>query len=321
MFHVPRRTPATTRVPALVSALLCVLALLASGCAYQIDPSEVATPSSDESSTPTASATPVVGRVDKLLVFVVENHSMEQMRDQMPWLDGLAQSYGSTTRYRALTHPSLPNYLAIAGGSTFGITDDAPPTEHPLSGASVFGRAIATGATATVYAEDMPSACYTADSGEYAVKHNPWAYFADEQETCLTHDVPLAALAGDVKSGQLPAVGMVIPNLCNDAHNCPLAQADTWLSEQVGEVMAGRDWASGRLAIVITADEDETQGAGDNRVLTVVAHPRLKGVEVDARLTHYSLSRAYAEVAGFAPLRKARRATSLLAPFGLAAGG
>ena len=38
----------------------------------------------------------------------------------MPYLAGLAGEFGRTTAYRAVTHPSLPNYLAVAGGSTFG---------------------------------------------------------------------------------------------------------------------------------------------------------------------------------------------------------
>jgi acid phosphatase len=82
--------------------------------------------------------------------------------------------------------------------------------------------------------------------------------------------------------------------------------------------MNGPDWASGGLAIVITADEDD--GAHGNRVLTVVAHPALSHVVVDARLTHYALSRSYAEVAGVRPLRNAVDARSLLQRFGLTAG-
>jgi len=66
--------------------------------------------------------------VTKLLVFVVENHSLQQMRRGMPWLDHLARRYGYATQYRAITHPSLPNYLAIAGG---GAGRAAPPRRTP----------------------------------------------------------------------------------------------------------------------------------------------------------------------------------------------
>lgn len=256
--------------------------------------------------------------VTKLLVFVVENHSLDQMREGMPFTARLARRYGYATSYHGVTHPSLPNYLAIAGGDTFGVADDAAPSAHPLRGASVFGRAVRNGSTARLYAEAMDSRCQLESSGTYAVKHNPWAYFPGERRLCRHDDVPLRRFAADVDAGALPAVGMVIPDLCNDAHDCSLAQADAWLRQRVRRVMNGPDWSSGELAVVITADEDD--GAHGNRVLTVVAHPDLSHVVVHARLTHYSLSRSYAEVAGVRPLRHAADARSLLRRFGLTTG-
>ena len=256
--------------------------------------------------------------VTKLLVFVVENHSLQQMRAQMPYTARLARRYGYATRYHGVTHPSLPNYLAIAGGDTFGVRDDAAPAAHPLSGPSVFGRAVRSGSTARLYAEAMGSRCQLESSGTYAVKHNPWAYFAHERRLCRRNDVPLRRFGREVDAGQLPAVGMVIPDLCNDGHDCDLSRADAWLRKRVRRVLAGPDWAAGRLAVVITADEDD--GAHGNRVLTVVAHPDLRHVVVRARLTHYSLSRSYAEVAGVRPLRHAADSRSLLRRFGLGTG-
>ena len=84
----------------------------------------------------------------KLLVFVIENHSLSEMQSQMPWTYRLGKEYGYATDFHAMTHPSLPNYLAIAGGSTFGVTDDNAPSAHKLSGQSVFGQARAAGKTA-----------------------------------------------------------------------------------------------------------------------------------------------------------------------------
>ena len=234
--------------------------------------------------------------ITKLVVFFVANHSLDQMRADLPYTFGLAETYGYATHYAALTHPSLPNYLAIAGGDTFDITDDEPPSVHGLHGPTVFGQALALGRTAKVYAEAMPGNCATDSADRYAVKHNPWPYFVDERDSCQRYDVPLTDLAGDVDAGTLPHAGMVIPDLCNDAHDCDLSVADGWLREQLGPVLRGPDWKAGRLMVVVTADEDDhSQG---NLVLTAVLHPSLQGVVVDTPLTHYSLTRLYDEVLG-----------------------
>ncbi len=274
--------------------------------------------STPPTATPTTPAAEPANQVDKILVFVVENHSLEQMRDGMPWTYDLATRYGHATNFFALTHPSLPNYIAMAGGDMMGVRDDNPPAQHRLRGPSVFGQAIASGRTAGTYAEGMGRNCAGDPAGRYAPKHNPWAYFVDEAAACQKYDVPLTRLDADVAAGKLPAVGMVIPDLCNDAHDCDLGAADRWMRAVVGKVMSGPDWAGGHLAIVITADEDDRNH--DNRILTAVLHPALNRVVVDKRLDHYALSRALSEVGGSAPLRQAANAPSLLEAFGLRAG-
>ncbi|MFC8504726.1 alkaline phosphatase family protein [Pedococcus sp. NPDC057267] len=251
----------------------------------------------------------------KLLVVVMENHSLSQMRAQMPYTEALAQRYGYATGWSAVRHPSLPNYLAIASGSTHGVTDDAPPAQHPLTGATVFGRALAAGSTAAVYVEGMGRACQPVPGGRYAVKHNPWAYFPAERAACDRHDLPLDALPAAIAGGTLPAAGMVVPDLCHDAHDCALGVADDWFRTWMTRIEAGPDWRSGRLVVVLTADEDD-QSSG-NRVLTVVAHPSLHHVVVSAPLDHYSLTRLYAEVTRTDPLGRAAGAASMAAAFRL----
>ena len=94
-------------------------------------------------------------RPDKALV-VEENHTQASALGGMPYLASLADTPGQTTAYRAVSHPSLPNYLALVGGSTFGVSDDRPPADHPVTGDSVLDLTIAAGATAKAYLEDMP---------------------------------------------------------------------------------------------------------------------------------------------------------------------
>lgn len=296
-------------------------AISLTACSASPDPNaDPATPAprvSPTSTPPAPSGVQPPGVVDKVLVFIVENHSFDEMQSEMSSVTGLGDQFGYAQDYRALTHPSLPNYLAIAGGDTYGVTDDDPPAVHPISGPSVFGRAIDNGRTAKLYADAMVTPCQQANGGTYAVKHNPWAYFVDERDLCDEYDVPLDALGADIDQGSLPSVGMVVPDLCNDAHDCPLAQADSWLADQIDHVLHGPDWASGRLAIVVTADEDDqTQ---DNQILTVVANPAVTHAVATDPLTHYSLARSLADVAGVPPLGEAGTAPPLLESFGLAA--
>ncbi|WP_240755761.1 alkaline phosphatase family protein [Nocardioides iriomotensis] len=254
--------------------------------------------------------------VKKLLVFIEENHSLDQMKVGMPHTYALARRFGYATDYHAVTHPSLPNYLAITGGQTFGVTDDDPPASHPVQAASVFGAALRNGRTAAAYADGMLKNCAVEDGGDgYAVKHNPWAYFVTERPGCQRYDVPLDALATDVAAGSLPDVGLVTPNLCHDAHDCGLDVADSWFAGWMKRIFAGPDWRSGRLAVVLTADEDDR--SGDNTVLTVVIHPSQHHNVVSAPLNHYALTRLYAEVAHTTPPFKAADAPSLADSFGL----
>ncbi|GAB3879806.1 alkaline phosphatase family protein [Terrabacter terrigena] len=272
-----------------------------------------------EPSAPVTFARVHPAQVTKLLVFVVENHSLNQMREAMPYTAALGKEFAVATSYRAVAHPSLPNYLAMTGGSTFDVADDAPPASHATDEPSVFGQALSLGRTAKLYAEGMPGNCATESSGQYVVKHNPWAYYLGERTACARYDVPFGELSKDAADGRLPNAGMVVPDVCNDAHDCELSVADRWLRSQIEVVLAGPDWRAGHLAIVVTADEDDHHQ--DNLVLTAVAHPSVHGAVVTTPLTHYSLARLYSEVLGAPPLGEAAAAPSMATAFGLGLAG
>ncbi|MDQ3155349.1 MAG: alkaline phosphatase family protein [Actinomycetota bacterium] len=283
-------------------------------------PSQSPTPEPTEPTTsdvPKVEAKAADDTVTKVLVFIEENHSLEQMKSGMPYAFSLAQQFGYATNFVAARHPSLPNYIAIAGGSTYGIdSNDAPSSNRPVRGASVFGQAIKAGKTAKIYADGMPNNCRTSNGGDrYAVRHNPWVYFSAERALCEQFDVPASQLAGDIAAGNLPNVGMVIPNNCNNAHDCSLGNADAWFRQWMPGIFDGPDWKSGHLAIILTADEDNKKSG--NVVLTAVIHPSQKGKVVTTRLTHYSLSRLLSEVTGSPPLINGNTAPSMSEAFGL----
>jgi phospholipase C len=261
-------------------------------------------------------------RPTKVLTIVLENHSANQAIAQMPYLRSLGQQYGYTTSYHANAHPSLPNYLALAGGSTYGVVDDNGPAAHPIHGMSVFDQAVARGRTAKTYAESMPASCTLGNVGQYVPRHNPWTYYADaaSRAGCKRWDVPAGtpsggALRTDIRNGTLPNVGLLIPNMCHDGHDCPLSTADGWLHGWLPIVLAGPDYKSGRLAIVVTFDEDDYTAA--NTVLTTVVSPYTHHVVSAEAYTHYSWTHYAEQLIGSAALNNAGSAPSLRPAFGI----
>ncbi|HEV2927473.1 MAG TPA: hypothetical protein VGW74_02180, partial [Propionibacteriaceae bacterium] len=119
-------------------------------------------PSPPAAAEPTGSPTSRSGRslraaegVDKVLVIVAENKRAADVAANMPFLKAHSRRYGTATRYHAVTYPSLPNYLVLAGGSTFKVKRNDNPDVYRLKGPSVFGQLLASGRTAKTYAEAM----------------------------------------------------------------------------------------------------------------------------------------------------------------------
>ena len=254
------------------------------------------------------------GQQRKILVLIEENHSLQQVfPDGMPYLWSLARRYAYATDWSDVAHPSLPNYLAIFGGSAFNQPQDcAPAAGCAYPGPSVFGQALSRNETAKAYEESMPQPCDQGFDGPYDVNHNPWAYFPSEAASCRANDVPAGtpaggALAGDARAGTLPTVGLVTPNLLHDAHDGTPAQADAWLRSWMPVLTAGPDWRSGRLAIVVVFDE----GVTTEQVPFVLMAPGLSGVTISEPANQYALTRLIDEVIGAPPLRQASGAADV----------
>jgi phospholipase C len=319
-----RQRPSARVRPLRVVWIVPVLGLLAVG--YGSTGTAAATRTAAVTTSPTTAAanpagTPQTGQgITKILVIMEENHSIGQaFPTHMPYLWSLARQYGRATSWSDVGHPSLPNYLAIFGGSAFNEPQDClpgPGCTYP--GPSVFGQALAKGASARAYEESMPKACDLGESGNYDVNHNPWAYFPAETSLCRSNDVPAGtvtrgALASDVAQGTLPNVGLITPNLIHDAHDGTLAQSDAWLRSWVPVLLSGADWRAGRLAIVVVFDEGETT----EQVPFVILAPGVSHKVIGRALNHYALTRLVDEVVGVPPLRKAAGAPDLAPTLGL----
>ena len=65
---------------------------------------------------------------DHVYLIVLENHDFDDALngDLSPFLVELSRDQGLATHYSGVTHPSLPNYLAMIGGDAFGVRDRKP---------------------------------------------------------------------------------------------------------------------------------------------------------------------------------------------------
>ena len=273
--------------------------------------------------------------IKKVLVIMDENQSSEDVFPSgsnttaaMPYLWSLAQEYGYATDWSDIGHPSQPNYLAIFGGNAEGLPDDCavgPGCSWP--GPTVFSQAIAAGGTAKAYEEGMTANCEPTSTGYYDFNHNPWVYYDDstDETECAADDVPSGtpqsgALYSDITSGSLPTVGLLKPTLLDDTTEGTFATADSWLESWISLVQSGPDWKSGSLAIVVTFDESDEDGGGENVPFVLIA-PGVSGMVVTPALNHYALTRFLDEVAGASLLGNADTEPDIAPLFGVKVSG
>ena len=219
-----------------------------------------------------------VPRAGHVFIVTEENHDYAAVigSSSMPYLNTLAQQYGLATQYYANTHPSIGNYFMLATGQIV-TNDDSYATI--VTADNVVRRLLAAGKTWKSYAEDLPSVGYTGgDVGNYARKHNVFALLSDVANDSMQRRslVPFTQFATDLANDALPDYANIVPNLCNDAHDCSLATADTWLQNNIAPLLASATFQRDGV-LIITFDEagsDNTHGGG--RIVWIVVSPKAK---------------------------------------------
>jgi hypothetical protein len=133
------------------------------------------------------------------------------------------------------------------------------------------------------------------DTGRYAVRHNPLAYFTDVQNDAkqVQNLVPFSQLAADLNTANLPDYSFIVPNLCNDAHDCPLSTADTWLKTNIDPLIHSPQFQIDGLLIMVFDEAntlDLTSGGG--HVAAVIVSPLARrGYKSIAFYQHQSILR------------------------------
>jgi hypothetical protein len=285
------------------------------------NPTTGSTPNPTTGSTPRPSPSlspifaPASTSITHVVVVWMENEEAKSITSSsMPYLYGLSQQYGRADQYFAVRHPSEPNYLAFWSGSTQGVTDDGV---YNLAGPSLSSQMTAAGQSWRTYAQNYPSTsgCHTGSgysggvdgwgvAGTYARKHNPAMSFTDVSGSAACANIqPLARFDPSVN------LAFVVPNLCNDMHDCSLASGDRFLQAFLPNVFTAPDWA--HTLLIVTFDEGSTSTNGGGQVFTMVARPGVAGLTSSTTHNHYGLLRTIEDIFGLPCLNSACSAKSL----------
>jgi phosphatidylinositol-3-phosphatase len=245
------------------------------------------------------------GTIKHVIFIVLENHSYGAIlgSSQAPYFNTLAKDCGVATNYHNITHPSLPNYIAMTSGLPLSslqkfVADCVPSSTCDTSAKSIF----AEGETWKSYEESMPSNCYQANSGNYVARHNPAVYYTT-LSGCSSNDELYSHLASDLADNQLPAFSFITPNLIDDMHNGTVADGNSWMSRNLPTILNSSEYKNGSTVIFITFDEGSDVGSyanGENcatntsdtscHLPTFVISPSTKvGARSGTLFNHYSL--------------------------------
>ena len=272
----------------------------------QASPSSTASvsPSRIASHSPSASPTPRV--IPHVFVIVMENAGLNRAL-RAPAIARLASANTLMTNYYGVARPSLPNYLAMTSGSTWGVTDNG---YHVLPTSDLGTQLTSAGFSWRAYMEGLTDAGCLRSPYPYALKHNPFAYYGGK---CPPNVVPMDALEGDL-AGATPSFLFIKPGLCNDGHDCSLDVAGAWLESTVARIQASDAWRSGGVMFVLWEEGD---GGDNNLVPMIIISKDAPARRVDTRYDHYSLLATIEDHFGLPRLGAARTAqplTSLFAP-------
>jgi phosphatidylinositol-3-phosphatase len=180
----------------------------------------------------------------------------------MPYLTSLANQYGLGVNYYSDTHPSIGNYLNAASGYVLTDNDAQTPQTFPVSKNNIALEVQNAGGTWKDYVENLPSVkgCGGLASGDYYVRHDPLQYMTTVNKQ-TGHYVCFSQFAKDLADKKLPTFSWLVPNGCDDAHDCPIGTFDTWLKKEIAPLVASSYFQPGGAGLlIIVFDENASDG-------------------------------------------------------------
>jgi hypothetical protein len=259
-----------------------------------------------------------------VVVVMLENQEdVKLTQANAPYLMSLKASGRYFSKYYGVVHPSFPNYLAFAGGDTFGNTGGGA-SAGAFAADNVWNQLTAAGISWGVYQEHMPTSCYpkkskvvfTPTKDKYAIGHNPATVFKNVFTSAQCQNVkPLPQMGTS-----LPDLSFVTPGYCNDMHgvkdlsypaDCQvktqalISRGDSWLAAHVPS------WVNAGAIVIITFDEGTTKTGVGGHIYTVEVGAGISPSTDATVYNHYSLLAGLEDRFGVARLRNAARATPL----------
>jgi hypothetical protein len=250
-------------------------------------------------------------RFAHVFVLVFENKEYASIigSPHAPTFNAMARRYGILTRYYGVSHPSLPNYLALVSGSTQGISSDC--TACSVDAPNLADTLARVGKTWKVYAEGLPHPGFTgAVAGRYAKKHDPFVYFRDvtRDPARLRNIVPLTELRADLASKRLPDFALVVPDLCNSMHDCSVRVGDRWLRGELPPLVRIPN-----TVVFVVFDEGESDAHGGGHVPALALGTAVRqGSRFTQVTSHYGLLRTIEDAWGLARLGRSAQARPIV---------
>ncbi len=249
-----------------------------------------------------------------VFIILMENHNWSSIKGSAsaPYINNTLlpmASYAEQYYNPPAIHPSLPNYLWLEAGTSFGIANDSPPSVNHQSTTNHFvTRLRNAGISWKTYQENITGAtCPTTDSYPYYVKHNPFAYFDDVVASgCTSVMRPLTELATDLANRTVAHYNFITPNICSDMHdscaptNNPVKQGDDWLAQNVPAILHSAAYQNNGLLLITW---DEGAGSSDGPIGMIALSPLAKGggYHNSLRYTHSSTLRTFQKIFGVTP--------------------
>ncbi|MDF3287950.1 alkaline phosphatase family protein [Streptomyces silvisoli] len=237
---------------------------------------------------------------DHVFVVMLENQDYNGIignKTAAPYINSLVPKGANLTNAVAETHPSDPNYVALAGGSLFNVNDNTP-FSSTVNAPHIGDLVTKAGGTWRGYMENANGSCDTTGHGAYTIDDLPFYFFKDVKDNpanCQAHLKPLTQLSTDLrKTSTTPTFSWLSADDCDDMEGCGVTAGDTWLSRTLPTIFDSPAWKKQRSLLVLTWDEDAADGQQQlQRIPTIVLGSQgvRAGATSNVRYTHYSVLR------------------------------